>query len=191
MSDAAPPVFDAVVLAGGSGRRLGGVDKPALLVGDRSLLDGVLAAVVGAQRVVVVGPLRALPCDVVQVREDPPGGGPAAALAAGLARVGAPAVVLLAADLPTVSAPLVHALVTAAAGHDGALLVDDDGRDQVLTGAWSTAALQAAVAGRDLHGAPLRAVLGGLDVVRVPAADVGAAGWADVDTPADLDRARR
>ena len=72
--------FDAVVLAGGSARRLGGVDKPALQVGGASLLERVLAAVPSAGRVVVVGPPRALPPEVVQVREQPPGGGPGAAL---------------------------------------------------------------------------------------------------------------
>lgn len=182
--------FDAVVLAGGSGRRLGGVDKPALDVGGSTLLDRVLRAVEGAGAVVVVGPPRDLPPHVVQLREDPPGGGPAAALAAGLGAVAAPAVAVLAADLPQVSVALVTALRAAAAGHDGALLVDDDGRDQVLTGVWSTAILRAAAAGQDLHGRPLRAVLGGLDVVRVPAAGLGLRGWADCDTPQDLRRAR-
>ena len=33
--------FDAVVLAGGRGTRLGGVDKPGLIVGGQSLLGAV------------------------------------------------------------------------------------------------------------------------------------------------------
>lgn len=186
--DLAP--FDAVLLAGGSGRRLGGVDKPGLDVGGSTLLDRARRAVEGAGTVVVVGPPRDLPADVVQLREDPPGGGPAAALAAGLAAVTAPVVAVLAADLPQVSGGLVRSLREAAAGHDGAILVDDDGRDQVLTGVWSSAALRGAAAGQDLHGRPLRALLDGLDVVRVPAADVGLDGWADCDTAEDLQRAR-
>ena len=76
----------AVILAGGQGRRLGGRDKPALLVGGRTLLDRALDAVSGVP-VVVVGPPRALPAGVFRVAEDPPGGGPAAAVAAGLRRV--------------------------------------------------------------------------------------------------------
>ncbi|MGW0901366.1 NTP transferase domain-containing protein, partial [Streptomyces goshikiensis] len=36
--------YDAIVLAGGAARRLGGVDKPALPVGARTLLDRVLDA---------------------------------------------------------------------------------------------------------------------------------------------------
>ncbi|WP_438949006.1 NTP transferase domain-containing protein, partial [Streptomyces harbinensis] len=39
-----PPVFDAIVLAGGAARRLGGADKAAVTVGGRPLLDRVLDA---------------------------------------------------------------------------------------------------------------------------------------------------
>lgn len=182
--------FDAVLLAGGSGRRLGGVDKPALQVGGSSLLERAMEAVTGAGRVVVVGPRRALPPEVVQVREHPPGGGPAAALVAGLPHVTAHAVAVLAADLPGIDVPVVDALRAAAEGHDGALLLDDDGVDQVLTGVWSTQALRTALAGHDLADRPLRPLLRSLDVVRVPAADAGVPGWADCDTPEDLARAR-
>jgi molybdopterin-guanine dinucleotide biosynthesis protein A len=183
--------YDAVVLAGGSGRRLGGADKPALRVGGRTLLDGVLDAVADAERVVVVGPPRAsLPASVRQVREEPPGGGPAAAVAAGLREVHAPSVAVLAADLPLLTPAVVAALRRAADPADGALLVDADGRDQVLTGVWSTAALRRGVEGRELAGAPLRVLLRGLRAVRVPLTDAGAADWFDCDTDDDLRRAR-
>jgi len=76
----------AVVLAGGRARRLGGVDKPATPVGGTPMLHRVLAAVAGAHPRIVVGPHRGgLPDGVLQVREEPPGGGPVAAAAAGLA----------------------------------------------------------------------------------------------------------
>jgi molybdopterin-guanine dinucleotide biosynthesis protein A len=77
--------YAVIVLAGGAAQRLGGRDKPALPVGGRPMLDRVLAAASGATRRIVVGPARAgVPADVIQVREEPPGGGPVAALAAGL-----------------------------------------------------------------------------------------------------------
>src|SRR5262247_3408692 len=50
--------YDVIVLAGGGGRRLGGLDKAALQVGNRSLLDRVLDACGRADRIVVVGPRR-------------------------------------------------------------------------------------------------------------------------------------
>lgn len=186
-SAAAGAAHDVVVLAGGGGRRLGGVDKPGLDVGGRTLLDRVLGAVGRAERVVVVGPERPTQREVVWTREDPPGGGPAAALGAGLALVRAPTVVVLAADLPFLDAATVDLLLAAARGRDGALLVDADGRDQVLTSAWARACLRERATG-DLAGQPLRALLRGLDPVRLTAPDPRAV--QDVDTPADLARAR-
>jgi molybdopterin-guanine dinucleotide biosynthesis protein A len=88
--------FDAVVLAGGRAARLGGVDKPALRVGEHSLLGSVVgaAAGAGARLVVVVGPARqelaAELGELRTVREDPPGGGPVPALRRGLAELDSP-----------------------------------------------------------------------------------------------------
>ncbi|MFJ8298516.1 NTP transferase domain-containing protein [Streptomyces sp. NPDC094447] len=80
---------DAVVLAGGAARRLGGADKPGVRVGGRPLLDRVLAACRGAERTVVVGAPRPTVRPVHWTREDPPGGGPLAALDAGVRAMGA------------------------------------------------------------------------------------------------------
>ena len=183
--------FDAVVLAGGAARRLGGVDKPALVVGGRTLLDTVLLACDGADRTVVVGPERDVCRPVVWAREEPVAGGPAAALAAGLGHVDAERVVLLAADLPFLDRPTVELLLARLDG-DGALLVDDAGRDQYLCSAWLTTSLRAALAGRDPAGARLRALLDPLRAIRVrpPSTPGGAAPWTDCDTPADLARVR-
>ncbi|MET9246431.1 NTP transferase domain-containing protein [Nonomuraea sp. NPDC003709] len=107
------PAFDAVILAGGEARRLGGADKPGLTVGGRSLVEHVVTAVADARTTIVVGPERPIP-GVVFVREDPPRSGPVPALAAGLNGVTAPWVVLLAGDLPFITAPHVTALLNAA-----------------------------------------------------------------------------
>ena len=73
-----------VVLAGGAGRRLGGADKAAVVVGDASMLDRVLAAAHPvADSLVVVGPSRATSVPGVRfVVEAAPGGGPVPAVAA-------------------------------------------------------------------------------------------------------------
>jgi molybdenum cofactor guanylyltransferase len=184
------PPFDAVVLAGGRAARLGGQAKPQLRVGGRSLLEAALAAVAGARQRVVVGPPQPVPDGVLLVREEPPGGGPVPALAAGLAHVEADVVALLAGDLPFVTAELVTDLRGRLDG-DGALVVDDTGRDQLLLGVWRTAALRPAVAA--VTGpAPLRAVLGRLSPVRFrpPVPDGTPAPWTDCDTPGELARAR-
>jgi molybdopterin-guanine dinucleotide biosynthesis protein A len=190
--------FAAVVLAGGSARRLGGVIKPALQVGGVSLLTRVLAALDGADPVVVVGPPDLeplLPIGVARAWEDPPGGGPVAAAQAGLDLIGrtakaSPSVIaLLAADLPFLSTEVISLLRTelAGSGADGAVLVDDADRPQWLCGVWRAAALAGPLAGAGA-GASLRATLGILRVHRV-----GGPGraWFDCDTEDELDTARR
>ncbi|MEU8757579.1 DUF6457 domain-containing protein [Streptomyces sp. NPDC048659] len=79
--------YDALVLAGGAARRLGGADKPGVRVGGRSLLDRVLAGCRDAGTTVVVAAPRTTARPVTWAREDPPGGGPLAALDAGLRRL--------------------------------------------------------------------------------------------------------
>ncbi|WP_240957281.1 DUF6457 domain-containing protein [Streptomyces chilikensis] len=104
--------YDAVVLAGGAARRLGGADKPGVRVGGRALLDRVLAACAGAGRTVVVADPRPTARPVRWAREEPPGGGPLAALAAGLEHTTAASVVVLSADLPFLGHETVARLVT-------------------------------------------------------------------------------
>ncbi|MET9294463.1 DUF6457 domain-containing protein [Streptomyces sp. NPDC003077] len=111
MSDHDP--YDALVLAGGAAKRLGGADKPALPVGGRPLLDRVLAACPDAATTVVVGPPRPTVREVVHAREDPPGGGPLAALGAGLRHTSAPVVLVLSADLPFLTRGTVRSLLAA------------------------------------------------------------------------------
>jgi molybdopterin-guanine dinucleotide biosynthesis protein A len=171
--------FGAVLLAGGRGSRMGGVHKPALVVAGSTLLDRALTAVADASEVVVVGPESATARPVVWTREQPPGGGPVAALAAGLDLVTAPVTAVLAADLVGVTADTV-ARLRAAVRADGAVL--DDGRPQWLIGVWRTDALRR-VLPEDPAGASLRSVLGALDYAPVAAAP---GETADVDTPADL-----
>lgn len=160
---------DAIVLAGGAARRLGGADKPALSVGGRPLLDRVLAACPDAARTVVVGPGRPTVRPVVRALEDPPGGGPLAALEAGLRHTTAPVVLVLSADLPFLTAETVHRLLATATAtptatatatatalatadgpgsggdgtrYDGAMLRDASGRDQPLVAAYRAGPLR-------------------------------------------------
>lgn len=193
MATAGSDPFDAVVLAGGGARRLDGADKPALEIAGTALLDLVLVACADAGRTVCVGPQRPTVRPVRWTREDPAGGGPAAALAAGLEHVSAERVLVLAADLPFLNAGLVRALVQAAGAADGAVLADADGRDQWLAACYQHAALRAGL-GRlraergDLAGASLRALLSPLDLRRV--ADPDGLGF-DCDTWEDVRHVRR
>lgn len=188
--------WDALVLAGGHSRRLGGQDKASAVVGGLRLLDRVLAAAGAAERIVIVGPPRpARPGSrsVRWTREDPPGGGPVAAIAAGLRLVEAPLVAVLAVDLPFIGAAeladLLGPLSGEPPGHcdaDVAVLADPAGRPQYLAAAWRTAALRAALPA-DPAGRSVRSLLAGRDVRTVPAT---ADACLDCDDPASLAAAR-
>ncbi|MFJ7900253.1 NTP transferase domain-containing protein [Streptomyces sp. NPDC096198] len=176
-------VYDAVVLAGGAARRLGGADKPGVRVGGRPLLDRVLGACSDAATTVVVADPRPTPRPVVWAREEPPGGGPVAALDAGMRRTTAECVVVLSADLPFLRAGTVRRLLAAvrASGAEGAVLTDPEGRDQPLVAAYRSEALRRALAGLatgeeasaspphpGLAGLPLRRLTDRLGLTRVP-----------------------
>jgi molybdopterin-guanine dinucleotide biosynthesis protein A len=206
--------YDALILAGGAARRLGGQDKTGLLVGGQTLLDRVIAAVSDAVQVIVVGPVRPVQGSVRWVREEPPGGGPVAGIAAGLAEVTAPVVAVLAGDLPflspsaiaamraavtpavagTVTPPVAGTVTPPVAGTAaGALLVDAGDRDQLLAGCWRTAALRGAVATLATPvDASVRRTVASLPVarVRLPVDPASPPPWWDCDTFDDVEQAR-
>ncbi|MFH8726189.1 DUF6457 domain-containing protein [Streptomyces termitum] len=208
---------DAVVLAGGAARRLGGVDKPGVRVGGRPLLDRVLAACAGAGRTVVVGDPRPTVRPVGWTREENPGSGPVAALDAGLTALrtpttgtpagpttGTPAgptpevLLALSADLPFLDGSTVRRLLAALdadPGAEAALLTDAGGRRQPLVAAYRTGPLRRALdaaraAHQGLDGLPLRTLTAGLRLVEVPADPAAPLASFDCDTWEDIATAR-
>jgi molybdopterin-guanine dinucleotide biosynthesis protein A len=205
----AAPV-DLIVLAGGRGSRLDGALKPAVEVAGRTLLSRVLDARGFARRIVVVGPDSARSAagrdgnveapDLLWALEDPPFGGPAAGLVAGLAALEHQAgaqpdagwVLLLACDLPW-AADAAGLLVPAAtdpglpATVHGLHLVDGEGRAQWLAGIYRTKPLRDAAdrLGPDARGASMRDLLAPLSL-RGLRDDAGAG--SDVDTWQDVER---
>jgi molybdopterin-guanine dinucleotide biosynthesis protein A len=185
-----PLRLGAVILTGGTGSRMGGVDKAALEVGGATLLERALAATAAVGEVVVVGPEVPTSRPVTFTRENPSGGGPAAGLLAGVDQLtSAPDLVcVLAVDTPGVHADTVARLTWAAeasADVDGAVLVDAAGRRQTLTAVYRLSALAAARPPDPTaaNGLPVRRLVEHLRLVDVPA--VGAEAH-DVDTWADL-----
>ncbi len=175
--------WDAIVLAGGRGARLGGVDKATLDLDGSTLLERTLAAVAGASRVVVVGDVEA-PGTVV-VQEEPRFAGPAAAVGAGLAQVREAYVLLVGCDQPFLS-QAIEVLVAAVVG-DGVVAVDADGRRQHLMSVVRVDALrESAHAQPSLTNLPLHALLAPLDLMEVA---VPARTTLDIDTWHDRDSA--
>lgn len=174
--------WNAVILAGGRGQRLGGADKSTLVIDGNTLLDRILGAVSAADQIVVVADPTNPIAGVTFVREEPPYAGPVAALYAGLDAFTQPCdvVVVLAVDLPGVTTSTVTSLLAAMAG-DGAVLVDADRRRQLAI----AVRVEALAAGRPEVCADraLQPLLATLDLAEVVARDREAD---DIDTAEDL-----
>jgi molybdopterin-guanine dinucleotide biosynthesis protein A len=185
-----PLRLGAVVLTGGTAVRMGGIDKASIEIGGVTTLERALAATMSAREVVVVGAEVPTSRPVTWIREDPPGGGPAAGLLAGLRCFATPPdlVCVLAVDMPRVNAGTVARLTWAVEGNDavdGALLVDADGRRQPLAAVYRYAALNAVRPGarEEEHGLPMRRLVEALRLANVPAVGEEAH---DLDTWEDL-----
>jgi molybdopterin-guanine dinucleotide biosynthesis protein A len=173
-----------------------GRDKVMLDVAGMTMLDRTLAGVPSWVPVIAVGPEVPVARTVEFCREEPAGGGPVAAVDAGLVAVGSPVVVLLSADLPFVGVlpgALAARLGAVAADIDAVLMTDDSGRIQQLCSAYRADALRGAIAaGGVVAGASMRGVVERLRVITTDVSELGVDHHAvrDVDTPEDLAEAR-
>lgn len=192
--EAAARGYAAVLLTGGTGRRLGGADKASVELGGRPLLAWALDAVADATDVVVVGPPAPTPPgrEVTFVREEPPLSGPAAGLTAGVEHLVAAGVVppagrvaVLAVDMPRVTPRTFARLLAAGHARDGAFLQDPAGYRQLCGVVRADRLLAAAPPAADRPGLSVRRLLAPLDLADVPAQETEAH---DVDTWADLER---
>ncbi len=207
-------MHDLIIVAGGRATRLGGVDKTALVFDGRPLLIRAVDAGIdsGARNTVVVGydGELALPGHVWRAFEDPRWGGPAAAIVAGLRRLGSPAqedaaidadaendtndlVAVLAADLLHPAEALATLLSRAEAvladepELAGAVAIDSAGHRQVLLGVFRTHPLVAAtLAAGSAENLSVRSILGSLALAEILIDDEL---LADVDTAGDAARA--
>ena len=182
--------FDAVILAGGRSVRLGGIPKAQLVLDGTTLLQRTLTAAQDARQIVVVGDVGAAEVSsrTIVTREDPPFGGPAAAIAAGLSAttgVAADWVLILACDMPGVGSAVPVLLSGLAA--DGAVALDDVGREQYLLALYRRAALEKELGALEapVSGMSVRHLIEGLNVTAVV---VPAGSSADVDTWDDAAR---
>lgn len=174
----------AIILAGGRGSRLDGVDKAGIELGGRTLLEWALDGVIDAREVVVVGDPVRTERPVTFTREDPRYGGPVAGLLTGLdALESVPRYVgVVAVDMPHVHHGTWRRLLAASAG-DGAILVGPDGHWQ-LAAVLATARLQEIRPSYEQqHDYPLKKLLAPLRLAPVEA--IGRE-HEDIDTWADL-----
>jgi len=173
-----------------------GRDKALIEVGGRRLVDRAVAALTAvADPVLEVGPGWS---GLAAVREEPPGSGPLAAVVAGAAALRAAghagAVIVLAVDMPFVTAEL----LTLLADRPGpaTAVPRGGGHPQVLCARYGPEALAAAARLHAAGGVSLRRLVespdAGFEVGWIEpgewAAVAGPGALADVDTPGDLRR---
>jgi molybdopterin-guanine dinucleotide biosynthesis protein A len=180
--------FDAIVLTGGRARRLGGLDKAALVFDGSTFLERALLATSAAERIICVGPQVPTSAQVLWTREDPPLGGPAAAVVAGLALVEAPVTMVLSVDAPLVTREVVDALVSRCTPLAASLLADVHGVPQMLIGAYPSALLtERAILLGELDGLSVRHLVEGIPYVSITEPDAAS----DCDTWDDVENLRR
>jgi molybdopterin-guanine dinucleotide biosynthesis protein A len=174
----------ALVVAGGLATRFGS-DKLAAPFRGGALLDHLLGALPPEWPVVAVGPARATVREVAWTREEPPGGGPLAGIAAGLERVTTDLVAVVAGDMPHAAAALTglaEVLRTAPAEVAAAVASDREQVPNPLLAVYRVDAVRAALP-TEPRGVPARALL---ELAHVVVPVPGVAGL-DVDTQGDLD----
>lgn len=183
--------WSVIILTGGTGRRLDGVDKATLDLAGTTPLQLVLDSLPTGIPVVVAGDPVTTSRQVTFRREDPPGAGPAAGIAAALSDISTELVGILAVDMPWAVPVLMRAVDDLSIDHDADAVVpvDADGRDQLLCSAWRTSALRRAVDGSgDLTNRPVRDLFVDASVLHLPLHSED--DLADIDTPQDLVLAR-
>jgi molybdopterin-guanine dinucleotide biosynthesis protein A len=120
----------AAILAGGRGRRLGGADKGALLVGGRSIIAGQVELLrqLTPHLVIVAGDGSAYAhLDVPVIADETAGAGPLGGIATALAHTELPYTLVVACDMPFLSLAFLQHLVTRVRGVDVALPRSEDG----------------------------------------------------------------
>jgi len=186
----------ALILAGGESRRMGS-DKTRLVVGEQTLLQGVVAAMQPLFPWVLVSVRSYRPeISAAQVCDAYTDAGPLAGLCAGLAHARSGWVFAIAADMPFVQPALVEFLAQRR-GDCQAVVPVVHGHPQALAAFYSASCLPPLLAILQAGGKrSLRQALAALRVSYVDAAellavDPGLRSFFDLDTPQDFAAARK
>jgi molybdopterin-guanine dinucleotide biosynthesis protein A len=186
------------ILAGGRGMRLGGVDKAAVDLNGRPILEHQLAVLAPlAREILVVANDERLAADprLTVVLDPDPHAGVLPALLAALEAATSDLMLLVACDMPFVSRTLVEHLVDLAADYD-AVIPKVDGYEQVMHAVYRVEPCRAAV--KDALDRGRRRMIAFLDDVRTLTVDESdlrpydpaLRSFFNVNTPEDLALAR-
>ena len=180
----------AIVLCGGRGQRLGGVDKPLLRLGERTLLGHVIERLRPQVDRIVLSCARLedayseFGCTVVPDLKA--GEGPLGGIVSALPEAPGSWVLTMPADTPFLPPNLVEALAPACR-REGASVAMAAGHRQNLTMLFDQARAESLRAFFESGG---RAVHRWLDAHAVPAVEFPVSAFLNVNAPADLEAAR-
>ncbi|MEZ4502039.1 MAG: molybdenum cofactor guanylyltransferase [Dehalococcoidia bacterium] len=200
MPESPRPRRAAIVLAGGRSSRMG-IDKAALVVEGRTLLQRAIDAVSQVvEEVVVVGaPGGALPeveasIPLRRVDDTVEGEGPLAGISAGLAAIEAPVTLVVGCDMPWLQPALLELLLARVEAGARLVVPLSDGRPEGLCSAWRVDALPVVRAHFEAGDRRVMSVAGDLEAVRLKPGDYAEAdpdgrSFRNLNTPDEFARA--
>lgn len=182
--------LSAMILTGGASSRFGS-DKSHAVIGQLSLVEHILTSLPSQMEIVIVGPQ--LPKTSRTVRytlEDPLGGGPVAAIHAGLALIETEYVAIVATDMPFAGQVLDELRNNFPDPEDVTIPLDSQGVRQPLCALYRTEALSRAMTQLgSVQGQSMRRLVEFLTVKELSLVPEVQRILLDIDTPSDLERA--
>ncbi|MBY0576613.1 MAG: molybdenum cofactor guanylyltransferase [Gallionellaceae bacterium] len=184
----------AIVMAGGDSQRMGR-DKANVMLGDKTLLQSVIATMrqLFPQVIVSVRQPRA-GIDLPQVCDEQPDGGPLAGLVASLRQITTPWAFMMACDMPFVVPEVVELLAGYRLRHQAVVPVVH-GHPQPLAAFYAASCLvplhaSLAAQQKSLRGALQQLEVRYVDEAEMLAVDPQLRSFFDLDTPQDVEAAR-
>lgn len=184
--------WSAMILTGGQSSRFGS-DKSRAILGGQSLLSHLLSDLADIAEIVIVGPSFEDPLRSLRfVQEEPLGGGPVAAVSAGLQQIHSEFVALIATDMPFAGEVIRKLAKTLSVTKDGVLPRDSEGIPQALCAIYRTTSLKNALAklGNPV-GRSMRSLVSLLELEEVELSPSLESSLIDIDTPEELEKASR
>lgn len=182
--------LSAMILTGGSSSRFGSNKSLAMLEG-KTLLSHLLADLAIEIDVVIVGPIFESQMRSLKfVQEDPAGGGPVAAVDAGLAMIDTEFVALIATDMPFAAAVIHELSNSLELSIDGLVPLDREGIPQTLCAIYRTNALKKALEKLgNPQGRSMRSLTALLHLREIELTAALKSRLLDIDTPEELQQA--
>ncbi len=180
----------AMILTGGSSSRFGS-NKSQAILGSRSLIENLLTGLPTEIEIVIVGPkVQDASRSVLYAREEPPGGGPVAAIHAGLKLIESEFVAIIATDMPFAHQIWGDLIANLPVIHDATIPLDSAGVRQTLCALYRADSLrQAFVEIGEVHGQSMRNLTRLLSVRELHVQPDRQRHLIDIDTHSDLQEA--